>query len=368
LKIRRRSKTGLQVIPPSCRPDLTREADLIEELARVHGYDKIPTTLPLVRAAGGMADAHLRWERAMRSFLTGEGLTEMIHLPFTSREMNRRFPGLWGEPRLPVEVLNPLTQENAEMRLSLIPGLVESLRAHVSQKSKGFYGFDLGKVFSLASRGSPEERECVAGGIYGTRERHGLRIKEQSPSAFLDMKGLVEGVLELIGVARQVLWTGDSLPSILHPGKAASLEIAGSLLGCLGELHPDLCEELRLPSFFIFEVDFEKLVQYASRQFTVRSLPRFPSVERDLAVVLDDGFPAQRLVSWIKEQFDHSLIEEVQVFDQYKGAPVSQGKKSLAYTISYRAEDRTLTDAEVNALHGELVSRISQVFGAQLRE
>ncbi len=368
LKIQRRSKTGLQVIPPSYRPDLTREADVIEELARVHGYDKIPATLPLVRSRGAIADRHLRRERAMRSFLAGEGLTEMIHLPFTSAEMNRRFPGLWREPRPPVEVLNPLTQENAEMRLSLIPGLVESLRAHVSQKSKGFYGFDLGKVFSLASRGSPEERECLAGTIYGARERRGLRSKEQSPAAFLDLKGLVEGILELAGVAAQVVWAGEGLPSILHPGKGASLEIAGARLGCLGEVHPDLCEELRLPSFFMFEVDFEKLVQYAPQEFAVRSLRRFPSVERDLAVVLDDGFPAQRLVSWIKEQFNHSLIEEVQVFDQYKGAPVPQGKKSLAYTISYRAEDRTLTDAEVNALHGELVSRIGQVFGAQLRK
>ena len=368
LKIRRRSKTGLQVIPPSYRPDLAREADVIEELARVHGYDKMPATLPLVRAAGGMADGPLRRERAMRSFLAGEGLTEMIHLPFTSREMNRRFPGLWRGPRPAVEVLNPLTQENAEMRLSLIPGLVESLRAQVSQKSKGFYGFDLGKVFSLGSTGAPEERQCLAGAIYGYRERRGLRSKEQSPAAFLDIKGLVEGILELVGVAPQVIWTGESLPPILHPGKGASLEIAGSDVGCLGELHPDLCEELRLPSFFIFEVDFEKLLQYAPREFKVRSLRRFPSVERDLAVVLDDGFPAQRLVNWIKEQFNHSLIEEVQVFDEYKGAPVPQGKKSLAYTISYRAEDRTLTDTEVNALHGELVSRIGQVFGAQLRE
>ena len=368
LKIRRRSKTGLQVIPPSYRPDLAREADVIEELARVHGYDKMPATLPLVRPAGGMADVHLRRERAMRSFLAGEGLTEMIHLPFTSREMNRRFPGLWRGPRPAVEVLNPLTQENAEMRLSLIPGLVESLRAQVSQKSKGFYGFDLGKVLSLGFTGAPEERQCLAGAIFGYRERRGLRVKEQSPAAFLDIKGLVEGILELVGVAPQVIWTGESLPPILHPGKGASLEIAGSRVGCLGELHPDLCEELRLPSFFIFEVDFEKLLQYAPREFKVRSLRRFPSVERDLAVVLDDGFPAQRLVNWIKEQFNHSLIEEVQVFDEYKGAPVPQGKKSLAYTISYRAEDRTLTDTEVNALHGELVSRIGQVFGAQLRE
>ncbi|MBI2988418.1 MAG: phenylalanine--tRNA ligase subunit beta [Deltaproteobacteria bacterium] len=368
LKIQRRSREGLAVIAPSFRPDLTREADMIEELARLHGYHKIPSTLPLVRQGGGKADSRLRWERKIRFFLTGEGLTETIHLPFTSGEMNRRFPGLWEEQRSAVAVLNPLTQENGEMRLSLVPGLVEGLRVHVSQKLKGFYAFDLGKVFSLGSTGSPEERECLAGGIYGLRERKGLRAKEESPWTFLHVKGLVEGMLELIGVTERVVWTGRRVPSILHPGKAAALEIEGSWIGYVGELHPDLCEELAFPSFLIFELDFEGLVQYAAPEFTARSLSRFPSVERDLSIVLDDGFPAQRIISWIKEHFSHSLIEDVHVFDQYKGAPVPQGKKSLAYTISYRAKDRTLTDAEVSALHRELVGKIGEAFGAQLRE
>jgi phenylalanyl-tRNA synthetase beta chain len=137
-------------------------------------------------------------------------------------------------------------------------------------------------------------------------------------------------------------------------------------MGFSGEVHPDLCEELDLPPFLLFELDFEGLVQYAPRELTARSLPRFPSVERDLAVVVDEIFPAQRIISWIKD-LKHSLIEEVQVFDQYRGSPIPEGKKSLAYTISYRAEDRTLTDAEVNALHQNLVSQISEVFGAQLR-
>lgn len=368
LKIQRySSKEGLRVIPPSYRPDLAREADIIEELARLHGYNRIPTSLPRIRP-GGTADSRLYWERRIRSFLAGEGLTEMVHLPFTSTGLNARFSGPWPDQRPPVMVLNPLTQENSEMRLSLIPGLVESLRGHVSQKLKEFYAFGLGKVFSLGPKGSPEERQCLAGGIYGARGHRGLRIKELSPATFLNLKGLVEGILELTGAAPRAGWTSGRVPSFLHPGKAASMEIDGAWMGYLGELHPDLCEEFGLPPFFIFELDFDGLVQYAPRQFAVRSLPRFPSVERDLSVVVDDGLPAQRIVSWIKEQFNQSLIEDVQVFDQYKGAPVPGGKKSLAYTISYRAQDRTLTDSEVSALHGELVSRIGEVFGAQLRE
>ncbi len=368
LKIQGRSKSGLKVVPPSYRPDLTREADMIEELARLHSYDKIPSALPLVKPRGGTSDSRLRWERKVRSFLVGEGLTELIHLPFTSDEMNRRFGGIWQDQRAPVAILNPIVQENAEIRVSLIPGLVENLRGHVIQKLEGFFGFDLGKVFSLNPEGFPEEKECLAAILCGKRERKGLRAKEETSLTFLDVKGLVEGILELVGVEQRAAWTNRRAPSFLHPGKASSLEIEGSWIGYLGELHPDLCGALDLPSFLIFELDFEGLVQYAPRQLTVRPLPRFPSVERDLAIVLDDGFPAQQMVSWIKEQFNHSLIEDVQVFDQYKGSPVPEGKKSLAYTISYRAKDRTLTDAEVNDLHRELVSRIGEAFGAQLRE
>lgn len=368
VKIHRRSKGGLKVLPPSYRRDLAREADIIEEIARLHGYDKIPSTLPLVRSRGGNIDSRLRWERRIRSFLAGEGLTEMIHLPFASAQMNRGFPGLWQDQRSPVSILNPLIQENAEMRLSLLPGLVENLKAHISQKLKGFYGFDLGKVFSLNREGSPEEKECLAAILSGKRERKGLRAKEEPSLSFLDIKGLVEEILELVGVGERAAWTKRRAPSFLHPGKASSLEIDDSWIGYLGELHPELCEALNLPSFLIFELDFEKLVQYAPRQLTFCPLPRFPSVERDLAVVLDDEFPAQRIVSWIKEQFKNPLVEDVQVFDQYKGSPVPEGKKSLAYTVSYRAKDRTLTDAEVKDLHRELVSRIGEVFGAQLRE
>ena len=369
MKIQSRTKAGLRVMPPSFRRDLTREIDLIEELARLHSYDRIPSTLPLVQPGGGKVDARLRWERKIRSFMVGEGLSEMVNLPFASSDMNRRFCGIWQGQRSPVAILNPLVQGDAEMRLSLIPGLAGNLGAHIAQKARGFRAFDLGKVFSLDPKGVPEERECLAGIIFGRRERKGLRVMEEPPLTLLDVKGLVEGILELAGVEQSTVWTIPDVPSCLHPGKAASLQfVDGSRMGYVGELHPDLCEELGLPSSLIFELDIEGLVQYAAPQLTVRSLPRFPSVERDLSIVLEDGFPAQQIVSWIKEQFNHSLIEDVHVFDQYKGAPVPEGKKSLAYTISYRAKDRTLTDGEVNSLHRDLISRIGEVFGAQLRE
>jgi len=249
------------------------------------------------------------------------------------------------------------------MRTSLVPGLIENLKINLAQRVKGFAAFALGKVFYLD--GDPQERQHLAALLYGVRERKGLRA-EEAPFAFLDAKGLIEGILERFDAGGCPVWTDSGVPAFLHPGRAALLQSDGAALGYVGEIHPDAGAALSLPRFLIFELDFEKLVQYLSPKLTVRSLPRFPSVERDLAVVVDENFPARQIINWLKDQ-RHSLIEDVEVFDQYRGAPVPEGKKSLAYTISYRAEDRTLTDAEVQSLHQDLVSRIGELFGAQLR-
>jgi phenylalanyl-tRNA synthetase beta chain len=362
-KIQRRGQAAFNVVPPTYRGDLSRETDLIEEIVRLHGYGKIPSTLPRARI-GGRPDARLRAERGLRSYLIGEGLTETINLPFTSPDMNRRFAGLgYGKP---VPVLNPLVQESAEMRLSLVPGLIDNLKINLAQRVKNLGVFALGKVFYLDDRDDPRERQHLAALLYGGRERRGLRADE-TPFTFLDAKGLIEGIMEQAGAGECLDWTNEGVPSYLHPGRAARLAIDGAPLGYAGEGHPSLSEGLSLPRFLIFELDFEKLVQYLSPKLTVRSLPRFPSVERDLAVVVDESFPARQIINWLKDQ-RHSLIEDVEVFDQYRGAPIPEGKKSLAYAISYRAGDRTLTDAEVQNLHQDLVSRIAERFGAQLRE
>jgi len=175
----------------------------------------------------------------------------------------------------------------------------------------------------------------------------------------------VESILNLLRLIERATWLLEG-PGVLHPGRVASLQCDDRTVGYFGQIHPDVCDELGLSPFLVFELDFEKLLEYAPRKITTRSLPRFPSVERDFAIVVDRAFPSQRIVSWIKD-LNEALIEQVQVFDQYVGSSIPEGKKSLAYKISYRADDRTLTDAEVNAVHQNLVDRMSELFGAQLR-
>ena len=366
LKTRRRAKGGrIEVVPPTSRPDLMREADLIEELARLYGYQRIPVSLPLLRSSGGRSDYRLGSERRVRSFLAGEGLVEVINLPFTTEKLNRSFGGLWDRSPTPVAVLNPLVKESAEMRLSLLPGLIENLRLNLAQKVETFYAYQLGKVFRLVPGGESEERQSLAGVLYGPRPRSGLRDPDHSATGFLDCKGLVEGILDLLRLVDRITWVEEA-PGFLHPGRSASLQCDGHILGYLGQIHPDVCDEFGLPPFLVFELDFERLLEYAPRQIIARSLPRFPSVERDFAVVVDRQFPSAQIVSWIKN-LGEALIEHVQVFDQYLGSSIPEGKKSLAYKVLYRADDRTLTDSEINTLHQNLVEQIGKLFGAQLR-
>ncbi|HEX9787006.1 MAG TPA: phenylalanine--tRNA ligase subunit beta, partial [Candidatus Binatia bacterium] len=160
---------SLTVVPPTSRPDIAREADVIEEIARLHGYDRIPTTLPLLRSSGGKNDPRLGWERKLRHLLAGEGLNEVVNLPFTSESLNRSFPGIWPGIPTAVSVVNPLAKENAEMRHSLLPGLIDNLRLNLAHKARSFHAYHLGKVFRLSPDGEAIERQCVAGLLHGPR-------------------------------------------------------------------------------------------------------------------------------------------------------------------------------------------------------
>ena len=205
MKTSRLGKSALKVFPPTSRTDISREADLIEELARLHGYDQIPSTLPWLRSSGGKRDRRLIWERKLRAFMSGEGLAETINLPFTSEMMNRSFPGLWAAPKA-VPVLNPLAKDNGEMRRSLLPGLIENLKLNLAHKTESAALYHLGKTFALTGAGESAERQCAGGLLYGQRTRRGLRFGEAAPMGFLECKGLVESLLELFQLGRRLKW------------------------------------------------------------------------------------------------------------------------------------------------------------------
>ena len=361
----RPDRDALLVTPPSHRGDLQREEDLVEEVARLGGYDAIPVSLPEAPLTSGEDSRTRVAARRLRRLLTAEGLTEMVTLAFTDAQTNRLLPGFVGRRLVPLALQNPLSSETGELRRSPISGLVRALRANLGL---GFVGaFEIGKGYGLDAQGRRQERRALAILLYGTWPPRGAE-RSGPPVEFGDLKGIVENVLADLGVEEpRVRWRPLGEEALLHPGKGAIIEVAGTAIGVAGALHPKIAQTCDLAEeVWLSELDFEILADYGSRRVELRSLPRFPAVTRDIAVIVDEAFPAAAILEEVRSLAD-DRIEAVRLFDCYRGAPIPEGKKSLAYSIAYRAADRTLTDEEVSGVHAGVLQRLRERFPLELR-
>jgi phenylalanyl-tRNA synthetase beta chain len=355
---------ALSAVPPSYRADLKREIDLVEEVARVLGYDRIPATMPVVQIDGGRLPERLQRERQLKRVLTAYGFYEAVTLSFASTRVNALFPGL-GVDGETIAVANPINRDEPELRRSLLGGLVNTWRINRNQGARGLAAFSVGRVFWRTD--TPHESWRLAGIMAGELPRRGLGAGRRAE--FADVKGALEGVLDALQVADRVQWDRWS-GAPFHSGKSARLRCGDDVIGVVGALHPDVEFALSLDLTdvcWVFELDTEKLLFYCPPQTLFSGLPRFPAVARDVAIVVKEDFASDRVVHFVR-QWRPELVEDVALFDAYAGAPIPSGRKSLAYSISYRAADRTLTDEEVNALHAELVAALVRELGVELRQ
>ncbi|MFM8408637.1 MAG: phenylalanine--tRNA ligase subunit beta, partial [Alphaproteobacteria bacterium] len=347
----------MEVVPPPHRQDLRQPADLAEEVARVGGYDTIETAQPRIAARGRAGSASAM--RSVRDAAAAAGLFEAVLLAFADPEDNRRFPGLWSAGERPVVLRNPLASIASEMRSSLLPGLLASLRVNQSRGEDFVPLFSVGTVFARDGAGRPVERTNLAVVAWGIppapigREAHGLEM--------VDLRRLVEDVAGACGVPLPE-WEGRSDVPFLHPGRAAELRLGGARLGLAGELHPSLAPvlDLRPGPAWVLEIDAGRLLSARGPRPRYREAPRFPSIERDVALVVDESVRSGTILAAILGQ-RHPLVESARLFDDYRGAGIPPGRKSLAYSISYRAADRTLTDQEVNAAHEAILAKVATV-------
>src|SRR5438876_988557 len=363
----RTQRDALLVTPPSFRGDLRLEEDLIEEVARVGGYDRIPAALPEVPLAAGEDTPGRRLAAGVRRALVAAGLAEMVTLAFTDAETNRRLPGFVGRALAPLAVKNPLSSETGELRRSPLAGLVRALRLNRALGATFVGAFELGKGYGLDAGGARQEPRAVALLLTGAWPPRGVE-RNGPPVDFLDLKGVLGGLFAALGLdGERVCWRPAGEIDSLHPGKAALVELGGATLGVAGALHPTITQSADLPGeVWVAELDFAELAHYVPRRLALRPLPRFPAVTRDLAVVVDEAFRAGDILEEIRA-LQNPHIELVRLFDCYRGAPIAAGKKSLAYTIAYRAPDRTLTDEEVNALHAAVLQRLAGRFALEFR-
>ncbi|MET0406035.1 MAG: phenylalanine--tRNA ligase subunit beta [Cystobacter sp.] len=352
---------------PRGRVDVEREEDLLEELARVHGYDNIPAKLPRGLAELAPEAPAAEAERRARQALSGAGLSEVVNYSFvTPRTLE-----ILGGTEKPVLVLNPLSVEQSAMRTSLLPGLLENLSRSVRHQVDAFAVYETGRAYLREPSGGqgqrPATREVsrVAGLLWGLRGGR-TWTQKNARADFYDAKGAVEGLLHALHV-EGVRFVPAEAPAY-HPRACARVELAdGTVLGHVGELHPRVSKALELPrDVFVFELDTAPL--YAASQLVPQwgGLPRFPAVLRDLAVVVPLELPNDEVRRVILE-VGGPLVEDAFIFDVYTGKPIPEGRKNLAYAIRYRSLERTLTDADVGTAHQRIISEVNQRLGGALR-
>jgi phenylalanyl-tRNA synthetase beta chain len=343
---------GLDVtVPPWRRNDVTREADLIEEVARLHGVnDQLPATLPRRRGAVGVLTPGQRLRRRAEDALVGRGLLEIVGWSFESPSRDGRLRLPDGDPRRAhVAIENPMSEDLANMRTTLVGSLLDVAR-HTAARGQGVPGiFESGRVY-LARPGEtlPHEHHALGALV---------------PGDVLAAKGYVEALLAALRV--EAAFASAPQP-FLHPGRSASVSAGGSVVGWLGDVHPLVAREWDLDGVAAFEIDLDAVVSHARLVPEYEDLTSFPELREDIAIVVEETVPAATVLDSVRAA-GGKLLARAEVFDVYRGEQIAAGRTSLAIALTFRARDRTLTDADVAPVREKIVKRLAEELGGELR-
>jgi phenylalanyl-tRNA synthetase beta chain len=364
--VRRGRGKALSLTVPSWRSDVTREIDCIEEIARVQGFEKIPATLPGGRAVVPRYLPTQQLEGLVRRLLVTSGYQETVNLSFTREEAFDTFALPPGHPlREAVRIRNPLGGGETLLRTFLLPALLQDLLTNERRGIRSAWLFEIANVYRpVPGERLPREVGWLAAAAMGARGP--LHWSGGAGRAdFFDAKGTLEALGRVLGIPLQFRGGGEA--PYLHPGRQAAVVAAGEAIGVVGEVHPEVRARLGLAGEPVaFEVDLDRLLAHAAPVAQVRPLPRFPAVIRDVAVLVAADLPAGR-VREVIEVAGGDWVEAVTLFDLYEGVGIPAGHRSLAFSVAYRAADRTLTDAEVNAAHAAVLARLQAELGATIR-
>lgn len=357
----------VRVTVPTFRVDIEREIDLIEEVARLNGYEKIPATMPLVHSFSELPSRHQMLEKRLRDLLISHGLSEVISYSFMHPDSFGKILLGDDDPRRNVvAILNPLTEEQSVMRTTLLPGLLETTARNISYRLMSPHLFEMRRVYlSAAGEDLPDEPVYAAGVLCGARDPEGWHRKREVVD-FFDVKGIVENILDAFGVSCASFEARD-IDTFYHPGKSCIVLCDKEIIGSLGELHPTVQENygIELPVYY-FELNFEKLVSFSREPTSVVAPPRFPDTFRDIAMLIGEEIETGTILDCIRGNRIKEM-ENVELFDLYTGEGIPVGQKSIAVRIRYRSQERTLTDEEVNRLHQRVVDNLLKNVNVAIR-
>ena len=355
---------GFDVVVPAFRRDVAIEDDLVEEIARIWGYAQIPSTLPSGALALTRRPRHLVARDTVRRSLAAAGCQEAVSLSLVDPVHLRHLGLAPDDPRV-VRLQNPLGADRSVMRPTLLFGLLEAVQTNVRRQTPDARVFEIGRVFEGRGAGElPREDTRVGIALTGLRAPRAWHAPRARVDVF-DVKGAVESLVEALG--RGDVGVEPATAPYLEDGRAATVLVQGAAVGILGELHPDVQRAFDLPGpVYVAEVSLHALEALTSRVAQYRTLARYPGVHRDLAVVLPAEVPSGDVTRAI-DASRSPWLRRVTLFDVYEGAQVGPGRKSLAYGLLYQADDRTLTDPEVNQAHAAVVERLRAELGVEVR-
>lgn len=333
-------------IPPR-RWDITIEADLIEEVARIYGYDRLPSTLPKGETVAGSLSKNQRITRNIKHTLEGAGLTEAISYALTTEEKARQFK----LKESAVTALQwPMSEDRSVLRMNLITGLLDDVAYNVARKNKNVALYEVGRVFYQMNdpkKELPQEEVHLGLILTGDREVKDWQTKE-TPVDFYTLKGIVTTLFEGLGLTEKVTYTACQDIKELHPGRAALIQLGETTIGFIGQVHPAAAKEYNVPVSYVAELNLQALIGEENEAIVYEPISKFPAVSRDIALLVDEKVSNQELVAVIKAAAG-KYLQTVHLFDVYQGDNIADGKKSMAYSLTFVHPEATLVDDEINS-------------------
>ncbi len=350
------NRETMEVTVPTLRLDIESESDLAEEIVRIYGYNNIPSTLMGGAITIGGKNPQQKMEDKIKSVLVAEGMYEIMTYSFTS-------PTIFDKLRIPansdkrnvVVITNPLGEENSIMRTTTLASMMEILSRNYNQRNENAKLFEIAKIYEpIADEQLPKETNIVTIGTYGEGD-------------FYTIKSSVEELFDILGITDYKFRPETENPTY-HGGRCASIHICGKMAGFIGQAHPLVVKNYGMDcACYLAEISFDTIFENASAVKTYKKLPKYPSVSRDIAMLVDDEVLAGDIYDIISRA-GGKLLTDITLFDVYKGTQIPEGKKSMAYSVTLRADDRTLTEEEINKVMSKILRNLEVQTGAKLRE